>query len=238
MRYFIFTLILSTLCCVSVSNSACHNSKDIEPCDTIVKTHHIRGGEFTPEDVEDTPPRYVTIDVGEIVDTAWFSMLKGILDTTRNTTYYNRVNDVLLVDVFICDWEMVKRWEEFRKQEDPWKNMWTLSRDILTPVTAINERKDDYLILTKSWDLWNIEGIDDYALIMVDSIPTVLPKRFEGELYKTHSKVTYKYTSNYMKYAGDPITILSKGHGIYYNVKNGKIEKMSWGSVFMGILIE
>ena len=41
-----------------------------------------------------------------------------------------------------------------------------------------------------------------------------------------------------MKYAGDPITILSKGHGIYYNVKNGKIEKMSWGSVFMGILIE
>ena len=126
MRYFIFTLILSAVCCALVGNSASVDSKRFgrgEHCDTIVKTNHLVGGAFTPEDLADTPPIYVTIETGEIVDTAWFSMLKGLIDTTYKS--YKRINNVLAVDVYVCDWKMVKRWEEFRKQEEPWENMWS-----------------------------------------------------------------------------------------------------------------
>lgn len=239
MRYYIFTSILSAVCCALFSNCVYADSNRFalgEHCDTIVKTNHLVGGAFTPEDVADTPPRYVTIETGEIVDTAWFSMLKGIIDTT-----YKSINDVIRVDVYVCDWKMVKRFEEYRKKENPTlDDMWSLSRKILYPVVSIKKMRDDYIINTKKTDMWDVEGIDGYTMVMLDTIPLLIPKRFKGELYNPIGKITYKYTSNYLKYAADPILMLQEYFfvGTYFEVKKEGIERIGLNSTFMSILIE
>lgn len=201
--------------------------------DTITITSHPKGGSIVSGYNADFPPEYFTVPLAEVLDTQYLSMLKSIVDTSFRT-----VNDVMKVSLHTCDWNMVRRFEAIRDNPDAtMKEKYALSHDILRPLTSM-KYADDCVIEFCSTSMRDIQDRINYALVIVDSLPMLLPRQFEGELFKIVGKVTYKYPSGYIKYVYDSGLALFEypRPNTFYEVKGNKIKRINKDSMFITIL--
>ena len=239
MRHLLSTLILCIAGCTALSCCGFADSSAAvsnERCDTVVISYLPRSGHFTTEDWEDFPPEFATVEYGEIIDSAYFYMLKKLV-----TDKY--IVDVIDVNFYTCDWDMVNRFERLVNNPNPTlKEVESVNRNIFYPLTSVNRRDEEYFINIKNDELSDVLRYTDYprVLVMVDTIPMVLPKCFEGELFKLNGTITYKYTSNYLKYCWDNRwEMLGIGDvGTYFQVKDGKNTKIPYNSTIMRIMTE
>ena len=239
MRHLLSTFILCIAGCTALSCCGFANSSAAvsnERCDTVVISYLPRSGHFTTEDREDFPPEFATVEYGEIIDSAYFYMLKKLV-----TDKY--IVDVIDVNFYTCDWDMVNRFERLVNNPNPTlKEVESVNRNIFYPLTSVNRRDEEYFINIKNDELSDVLRYTDYprVLVMVDTIPMVLPKCFEGELFKLNGTITYKYTSNYLKYCWDNRwEMLGIGDvGTYFQVKDGKITRIPYNSTIMRIMTE
>lgn len=241
MRHLLSTLILCIAGCTALSCCGFADSSAAvsnERCDTVVISYIPNHGHFTTEDREDFPPQYATVEYGEIIDFDYFDTLMAVSESA-----YKIINDVIIVDFYTCDWDMVNRFERLVNNPNPTlKELESVTRNIFYPLTSVNRRDEEYFINIKNDELSDVLRYTDYprVLVMVDTIPMVLPKCFEGELFKLNGTITYKYTSNYLKYCWDNRwEMLGIGDvGTYFQVKDGKITRIPYNSTIMRIMTE
>ena len=241
MRHLLSTLISFIVYCIALGCCGCASSvANIGKvhCDTVVISCIPDHGSFTTEDREDFPPEFTTVEYGEIIDSAFFFMLK-------NLAKFKCIDDVVEVNFYTCDWDQLNRIERFRNNptsNQTWIEELSLTLPIFNPLTSLKKRDEEYFINITNNELRDVLRYNHTprVLVMVDSIPMVLPKYFEGELFKPNGTITYKYTSNYMKYLWDHRwELLEIGDvGTYFQVKDGKITRIPYNSTIMHILTE
>ncbi len=158
---------------------------------------------------------------------------------------YKLINDVIIVDFYTCDWKQVNRIEQIRNNPNPnptWLEELSMAIPIFNPLISLKKRNEEYFINIKNEELKHVlkYAHSPKVLVMADTIPMLLPKCFDGELFKITGKITYKYSSNYLKYCWDHSWELFDytGVGPYFQFKDGRIIKVPHNSTIMHILEE
>ena len=241
MRHLLSTLILCIAGCTALSCCGFADSSAAvsnERCDTVVISYIPNHGHFTTEDREDFPPQYATVEYGEIIDFDYFDTLMAVSESS-----YKLINDVIIVDFYTCDWDMVNRFERLVNNPNPTlKEVESVTRNIFYPLTSLKKRDEEYFINIQNEELKHVlkYAHSPKVLVMADTTPMLLPKCFDGELFKITGKITYKYSSNYLKYCWDHSWELFDytGVGPYFQFKDGRIIKVPHNSTIMHILEE